>query len=371
MKLFSGFHTPHSSQRQQTQPAPVTCLLPEIQELLEDAPRWEYGQILENIDVGVLVLDLVERRIDYRNPVFFSVVHDPKLNDSFERLEGLILDGLEMPEVGAASLMIPYQDRTFGCSVYRLGERYRCVFIRDISEKVRLESIAQAVNTTDNIGLIFSGVRHEIGNPLNSLKMALSVLRSNLDQFDRQTVLEYIDRGLADIGRVEFLLKSMKSFAVFERIELHPVDLEGFLQQFLALLKHEFEQRGIVLRYEPKGELLQVLIDKRALHQALLNLIVNATDALAGTVDPEIHVFAEERDQLVRLVVSDNGRGISEEQKKHLFQPFNTSKEGGNGLGLVITRKLLAQMNADISIESSLGNGTLAMISLPVAMSEN
>jgi len=328
---------------------------------------WEYGKILDYIDVGVLVLDLQERRIDYRNPVFCNVLQDPGLCDSFDRLEELILVDLIKPASGPASITVSHHERTFGCSIYDIGARYRCVFIRDISEKLRLESIAQAVNTMDNIGYIFSGVRHEIGNPLNSLKMALSVLRNNLDNFERETVIEYIDRGLADIGRVEFLLRSMKSFAVFERIELRDVDLGQFMRRFMSLIESEFSERGISLVFDEPVDMSRVRIDSRALHQALLNLLANAADALADVADPEIHLFAEERDQLIRLVVSDNGAGISEAQRRHLFKPFNTSKPSGNGLGLVITRKLLAQMNADIEIESSPGNGTLAIISLPLS----
>ncbi len=330
-------------------------------------PQWEFGQVLDHIDVGVLVLDLLDRRIDYRNPVFFSVLPDERIHNSFERLEALILADLTMPQSGPASISVSHADRILGCSIYEIDARYRCIFIRDITEKKRLESIAQAVNTMDNIGFIFSGVRHEIGNPLNSLKMALSVLRNNVDSFKRETVLEYIDRGLADIERVDFLLKSMKSFAMFERVELKDVELGEFLRRFMALIGREFSERGISLVFADPIDIACVRIDSRALHQALLNLLANAADALGEVDDPEIHIFAEERDNLVRLAVSDNGCGISAKQKKHLFKPFNTNKPNGNGLGLVITRKLLAQMNADIEIESSPGNGTLAIISLPLS----
>lgn len=330
-------------------------------------PDWEYVQILDNIDVGVLILDLERRQVDYCNPVFRSVLQDESLCENFENLEKMLLADLSMPPSGPASVVISHCDRTFGCSIYEIGARYRCIFIRDISEKLRLESIAQAVNTMDNIGFIFSGVRHEIGNPLNSLKMALSVLRNNLDSFNRETVLEYIDRGLSDIGRVEFLLRSMKSFAMFERVDLQDVELSDFMRRFMSLVGREFSERGVSLLFADPVNLARVRIDNRALHQALLNLLANAADALEDTPDPEIHIFAEERDKLIRLVVSDNGCGISEAHKKHLFKPFNTSKPEGNGLGLVITRKLLTQMNAAIEIESVPGRGTQAIISLPLS----
>ena len=139
------------------------------------------------------------------------------------------------------------------------------------------------------------------------------------------------------------------------------------MQRFMALVEREFSERNISLVFDEPVDIGAVRVDSRALHQALLNIFANAADALEGVADPEIHIFAEEREQLVRLVVADNGCGITEERRRHLFKPFNTTKPSGNGLGLTITRKLLAQMDADIDIESSPGNGSLAIISLPLS----
>ena len=101
------------------------------------------------------------------------------------------------------------------------------------------------------------------------------------------------------------------------------------------------------------------------MHQSLLNIFNNAAEALKEQPAAEISIQAEERDQLIWLTIADNGCGIYPEQLKYLFQPFNTSKVDGNGLGLVITRKLLAMMRSDIDIVSQSGYGTQVIIRLP------
>ncbi len=332
---------------------------------------WGFAQILEHIDVGILVLDLQREAIDYRNQVFFAVMADEALCSDYQRLFQLLLQEIEaerrLEHSAYVSLDVHHNNRLLGCSVYKTASRYRCIFVRDITEKVRLESIAQAANAMDNIGFIFSGIRHEIGNPLNSLKMALSVLKQNLETFSPETICEYVDRSLADIGRMEYLLKSLKTFSIFEHVDLKELSLAEFMMRFISLVERDFSSYGIRIITATPLDIARVRIDKRGLHQALLNIFNNAVDALNGRKDPEIRISAELRGQLVWLSIADNGCGISPEQQKHLFQPFNTSKPNGNGLGLVITRKLLAMMNSDIEIDSEPQQGTRVTISLPVA----
>ncbi len=237
--------------------------------------------------------------------------------------------------------------------------------MRDITERIRLETIAQAVNSTDSLGFIFSGIRHEIGNPLNSLKMTLSVMKQNIGHFSENTLEEYVDRGLADISRVEYLLKSLKNFSMFECVNLTNVSFKNYLKTFLTLAAADLQQRGIHLTVDSCQELATVSIDPRAMNQVLLNVVANAVDALENRPHPEIHISAILRDQLVWLTIRDTGSGISLKQQKHLFQPFNSSKASGNGLGLVITRKLLALMDSSIEIESWPDKGTTVTISIP------
>ncbi len=336
---------------------------------------WGFAQLLEQIDIGILVLDVAQQQVDYCNAALFDVVRDASLCRSYEHLYELFVvsaeDATDIRSVGRSSHQVTFKDRLYGYTIYRAAPRYCCIFVRDITEKNRLESIAQAINAMDNLGFIFSGIRHEIGNPLNSLKMALTALKKNNGQVSHDRLNEYVERALADAARMEYLLKSLKAFSLYERVELSEMSLIEFMEKFIALIEHDFHACGIRIKTRIPLTIGPVRIDERALHQALLNIFNNAAEALKGREHPEINISAQIRSKLVWLTIRDNGPGIKAEQKKHLFQPFNTSKPQGNGLGLVITRKLLAMMNGDIAIDSWPQRGTEVRVSLPLAESEN
>ena len=218
----------------------------------------------------------------------------------------------------------------------------------------------------DNIGFIFSGIRHEIGNPLNSIKMTISVLQKNLNDFSKATVGTYLERAASEIIRMEYLLKSLKNFSMFEKQDIRAHDLGTFVEKFQALVSCDFEHKGIRLLIEPVPQDTCAMFDPRALHQALLNLLSNAADALHNRPNPQIKVSTASSGELCWLTVQDNGCGMDADQRKLLFQPFCTNKPHGNGLGLVITRKLLAKMHASIDIRSNEDDGTTVQIALPL-----
>lgn len=334
---------------------------------------WGFAQLLEQIDIGILVLDLVQHQVDYCNAAVFDVLGDFSLCRSYERLHELFVVNAEgatdVGSAGRSSHQVSIQDRLYGYTIYRAAPRYCCIFVRDITEKNRLESIAQAINAMDNLGFIFSGIRHEIGNPLNSLKMALTALQKSSGEVSHDRLNEYLARALADVARMEYLLKSLKAFSLYESVELNEMSLIEFMEKFIALIEHDFHACGIRIKTRIPLTIGPVIIDERALHQALLNIFNNAAEALRGRENPEIDISAQMRGKLAWLTIRDNGPGINAEQKKHLFQPFNTSKPQGNGLGLVITRKLLAMMDGDIAIDSWPQRGTEVRVSLPLAES--
>lgn len=236
------------------------------------------------------------------------------------------------------------------------------VVFRDVSKEARLESIAAAVETSNSIGHVFSAVRHELGNPVNSVKMALSVLRKNLGRFPLDTVTNYIDRSLTELGRVEDLLVSLKSFSLYEDIKVRDMDLADFIEKLAALARPDFEARGVKLLCSLPPQPIRALADPRALHQILFNLLANASDALAGRPEPTISVRCDSRNGFAEIRLEDNGCGMSEEVRRNLFKPFYTTKPSGTGLGLVITKKMLARMGAAIEVESRSGLGTTVVL---------
>jgi PAS domain S-box-containing protein len=255
--------------------------------------------------------------------------------------------------------------------IFNRSGKYKGSFavITDVTEKLRLESIAEAVNTMDNIGFIFSGVRHEIGNPVNSIKMALSVLKQNLDSYSKEMIKEYADRMLSEIVRMEYLLKAMKSFNLFETMELVDVNMTTFMDNFLRLTSGDFAKKGIRIETDIP-ETLWAYIDPRALQQVLLNVMANASDALEGRENATITVRASKLGDLINITVEDNGSGMSEDQVEGLFKPFYTTKEKGTGLGLVISKKMMTKMKGLIEVVSEKNRGTIVDLFIPEGISE-
>lgn len=237
---------------------------------------------------------------------------------------------------------------------------------RNITEKKRLESIAEAANLMENIGFIFSSIRHELGNPINSIKVSLSVLDSNLEHYDKNDIKRFVTRSLTDIGRVEYLLNTLKNFSIFERPSIVKTDLTVLLTTFISLITKDLEKKNIRLTASIPSEPLFGRIDPRAFQQVLLNLVTNAADSLADTVDKSISLtLIREKEGSIEIVIGDNGCGISAQDQGNLFKPFFTTKIQGTGLGLVIVKKMLSKMNCSIDIHSKINRGTSVLIIIP------
>jgi PAS domain S-box-containing protein len=236
---------------------------------------------------------------------------------------------------------------------------------RDVTEKLRLESIAEAVNTMNNMGYIFSGIRHELGNPVNSIKMSISILRKKMTGDD--PMLPYLERAMDEIARMEYLLKTLKTFNMYETPEKKEIDMVSFIRDLTALAGQEMKKSGIGLDIVFHEGGMRATADPRALQQVMLNILSNASDAVAGQEEPRIGINVFRMGERVIVRVQDNGQGMSREQQENLFKPFRTTKPQGTGLGLVIARKMLTSMNGGIEVTSALSQGTAVDIFLPAA----
>ena len=247
------------------------------------------------------------------------------------------------------------------------------VIKHDVTEQKRLESIAEAANLMDNVGFVFSGIRHELGNPLNSLKMALSVLDRQLERFSPDQVREFIDRSLHEIERMEYLLYSLKNFNIYEEQSLREIELHMFLENFTRMHSQDLQRKNIKLCCRPPECEQPGLIDERAFHQVLLNLLTNAVLALEEKQEDGVIEISclQTRRGFIQVRMEDNGCGISSEAAGKLFTPFYTTRAKGTGLGLSIVQKMLTAMNCTIEIEGEQGVGTTVTISVPLAGFKN
>jgi PAS domain S-box-containing protein len=261
----------------------------------------------------------------------------------------------------------PYhEDCTISTVKNETGEVINYVALkRDVTDQLRLESMSEAVNIADNIGYVFSGIRHEIGNPVNAIRMTLSMLRSKLEGNNNRSAVDFIRRCLDELSRIQYLLDSLKNFNMFENPNVQVMNTAEFMKKFRSLIMGDLEKQGISLHIDIDPNADTCLADARALQQVLLNIVTNAIEACRDRKKPKIAVlFSGETDRICIQVI-DNGRGMTHEQKQKLFRPFYTSKKSGTGLGLVITRRMLSKMNGSIEVASEQEVGTTVTIHVP------
>jgi C4-dicarboxylate-specific signal transduction histidine kinase len=214
------------------------------------------------------------------------------------------------------------------------------------------------------VGYVLLGIRHELGNPINSIKAALTVVKKNIDRYPTTTTINYIDRMLTEVGRVEYLLKSLKSFTMHEHPKLESLQMVPFMEQFIALIRANFDGQGISIEKSFAQNTGTAIVDPRALHQVLLNLVSNAADAVANCPYPQILFWLQKTVLGVQIKVIDNGVGLTEYQQSNLFKPFHTSKPQGTGLGLVIVKKMMIKMDGSIEVKSLPEIGTEVTLTL-------
>lgn len=234
----------------------------------------------------------------------------------------------------------------------------------DVREQRRMQSIAATVETMNTIGYAFTGMRHEIGNAVTALKLAVKLMGENLREDAQGRMKEIVSLSKTELQRIEDLLNSMRAFNVQERVSMQTLTAAAFLPECVRLIEDDCQRRGIVLETTCEDPELRFSADPRLLRQVMLNLIVNAIDAVEGRPQPTIRLVAAPNDEYVDLRVEDNGCGMDEQQLHELFKPFVTTKPHGTGLGLVLARNMLSKMNGTIVIRSVKDAGTTVIITL-------
>ncbi|MBS2024934.1 MAG: HAMP domain-containing histidine kinase [Deltaproteobacteria bacterium] len=239
---------------------------------------------------------------------------------------------------------------------------------RDVTERRRLEAVAEAINVNEHLGFMVSALRHEFGNALNVAKLVASVLREDFESTLTPDMVVYVDRMNEQLGRMEYLLKLLRSYSFADVVSSEPINLCRVLMDFARLTSHDFSKRRVEVGLDlPLGvNALWVRGDPKALHQVLLNLVCNGAEAIPDDRAGRVVMRLAERGRDIVLEVEDDGVGI-EAAKGSLFRPFFTTKPNGTGLGLVIVKRLLGAMGATIQLEAGPEGGAVARVTLPKA----
>ncbi len=229
---------------------------------------------------------------------------------------------------------------------------------------VQHQAILEKQEKLATLGTLAAGIAHEIRNPLTSVKARLYTLDKHLDS----PALARVDAGVisSEISRLERIVQEVLNFARPSEPVLRSVSLSALLQEVHTLVGPSLDQRRIDLVLEPGPDLL-VLADAAHLKQVLINLVHNASEAIAGTGRITLRARpAAGRDGPAAVVeVTDTGCGIPPEIEKRLFDPFFSTKPTGTGLGLSIAARIIEKHGGVLQYQTRVGHGTTFGFSLP------
>jgi two-component system, sporulation sensor kinase E len=255
-----------------------------------------------------------------------------------------------------------------------LGERNRAlVFFRDISEKRLQEMHLIQTEKMSSIGVLATGIAHEINNPLASVAGCAEALQRRfrdepalkedvrLDVFQR-----YLEVIVRESHRCKGIIDHLLSFGRTWDGSAVEVDMNVLLLEILELLRHHPSYRQIEVATDLKDGLPHVIGDPSGLRQVCMNLLINAHQAINGAGLVKLTTVSDEA--MVSIMIRDTGCGIPQEAIDRIWDPFFTTKEVGKGigLGLALTYNIVKRHGGKITVESLAGEGTQFTVQLPV-----
>jgi signal transduction histidine kinase len=232
------------------------------------------------------------------------------------------------------------------------------------SERLSRERLA-AVGTT------VASLSHSIKNIIQGLRGGAEVVELGFKKDNVKVVKGGWDIVSRNLERISQLTLNMLAYSKQRRPELEQAGPLPLLEELSELVQSQYDEKGVALLTEFDPDLPTAPLDESGLHQAILNLLTNALDA----VEPQIGAVQfeadfEEASQSLRIAVADNGVGISPDRLGRIFQPFESTKgQRGTGLGLAVARKIVEEHGGRLDVESKPGEGTRFTIRLPVELS--
>jgi len=223
-----------------------------------------------------------------------------------------------------------------------------------------------------SIGKMAAVLAHEINNPLSGILTYAKLLRKWIDQADgvqnkRGEICDSLDLIASESRRCGDLVKNLLTFSRTTPMNLQKTNLNQVIDRSLRLVQHQFDLAGIQVQQHLDPDLPAVQCDAAQIEQVLLALIMNAMDAMPQGGNLWLTSLYHGEENVIRIVVRDDGAGIPADILPRIFEPFLTTKETGRGvgLGLAISQSILERHHGRIEVQSEVGRGTTFTVSLP------
>jgi PAS domain S-box-containing protein len=282
----------------------------------------------------------------------------------------LHIEGDELAEVAAEiELQTTEGEKRVSITVQGIqedGERMGALLtLRDLDSIESINTQLQVSERLAALGRITAGVAHEVKNPLNSMRLWLENLKECLppdsDTGAKQAV-QVLDK---EIDRLDAVVKRFLDFTRPMDVRLEPTQLAELLKEVLEIAQPQMQKANIQVAQLLPIDVPEVYVDRALLKQAVLNLVLNAGESMAG--GGQLRLVLSRRGEMAEISVGDTGKGIPPENRQKIFQLFFTTRPGGSGIGLASTFRIVQLLNGSIDFTTEVGKGTTFRIELPLA----
>jgi PAS domain S-box-containing protein len=244
------------------------------------------------------------------------------------------------------------------------GERIGALLtLRDAESVHRIEDEIELSRRLAAIGRLTSGVAHEVKNPINAIVVHLEVLRQKLNQIDPDT-RRHIDVIGSEIKRLDRVVQTLVDFTRPVDLRLSDLDLRKLVDEVVMLASPEAERHNVHFDREPSPDPLPVRVDADLVKQAILNIVINGVQAMQE--GGNLHITMQREGESARLTVRDEGPGIPAEIRDKIYNLYFTTKQGGSGIGLPMSYRVVQLHNGSLEFDSVEGRGATFVLRIPI-----
>ena len=259
------------------------------------------------------------------------------------------------PEAKVKEINDRHIEYTFRSFPVEDGAHETIIHFRDISLEYGLRQELARKDKMESLGKLLASVAHELRTPLTSIKAFVEMLPQKYDNPSfREKISQLVPQ---EVGRLDAIVNDLLAYSNPRPRIAEPVRLKPFIDKLLAYFEHLIKQEKIAISLDIQEDVV-VFSDANHLQQILINVLMNAIQALAGGENPQLSIFTQSGDETGSLSIRDNGPGMKRETVEKAFEPFYSLRPGGTGLGLFISHELASSNKITMEILSELGAGT-------------
>jgi len=287
--------------------------------------------------------------------------------------EGVMrLDVKEWSRLVSREIEITYPEHRFvvfyvvPLAMVNAAETGAVVILRDVTHDREHEAKTIESERLNALMLLAAGMAHEIGNPLNSLNIHLQLISREvaaLPDTERENLRDLLDVTQKEVQRLDGIIAQFLQAIRPAPLKLELTSVREVLQETIDFLQHEVRDRDVLVEVELPDDLPSIPLDRQQIRQAFFNIIRNAIQAM--TNGGLLKIGARTAEQFVAITFKDTGPGITPERLANLFEPFNTTKAEGSGLGLMIVQRIVRDHGGQMEIHSEPHAGTTFTLFLP------